>query len=117
MILASSLVALAALQAQASEPAVALFPPKPVDVAAPGDFMNWHGWAYLHGAAATWPKIYETSGDWTAIQAKYLAISAQPQGAASAKTPEWRLKVVVFTRAESDERDASGVLRELRGTI
>jgi len=87
-----------------------LYPGKAPDAALPSDLMGWHGWSYLQGATAIEPKIYDSIGDWTEVKARADA-------AKTGKASQWRLKVVIFTRTESDDRDASLVLRERRLTI
>lgn len=103
MIANLALAVILAMRGQAT-----LFPPVPQNPAV--DVVGWHGWSYLQGAQPTWPKEYETIGDWTDIQSKFVALKP-------GKPSPWHLKVVIFTRTELDGRDARGVLREQRGTI
>ena len=110
MIVTQMLLALSLLHGQVNSQPGSLFPPKPQDAVVSADFSSWHGWTYLQGAPSTWPKIYETSGDWTEVQERFLGIKPE-------KPAVWRMKVVIFTRLQSDGRDASGVLREHRATI
>ena len=88
----------------------AIYPQKPQDVTPSPDFLGWHGWTYLQGAPATLPKIYDSVGDWGDLKSRAAAIK-------TAKMSQWRMKIVIFTRVEADERDSSGVLREHRQTI
>ena len=110
MILPPTLFVLALVSAQAKTDSGPHFPEKPQESAALAKLSDWHGWAYLAGAPAVWPKIYETSGDWSGIQAHFGAVKATSPAT-------WNLKVVIFTRTELDGRDKGGVLRERRGTI
>ncbi|MDR3692802.1 MAG: hypothetical protein P4L46_25710 [Fimbriimonas sp.] len=77
---------------------------------APMDYLSWRGWGYLQGAPAVAPDVYDSVGDWTEVKNRIDSLK-------SGKASIWRLKVVIFTRTESDDRDASGVLREHRATI
>ena len=110
MILSPTLFVLSLLSAQAKPDSGPHFPDKPQESASLAKLVDWHGWAYLNGAPAVWPKIYETSGDWSGIQAKYVGLKV-------VSPTVWHLKVVIFTRTELDGRDLTGVLRERRGTI
>ena len=110
MILPITLLALSALSAQANSQGNQLFPPKPQPLAPAANFMDWHGWAYLNGAPGSWPALYSTVGDWSDIQSKYTSLH-------QTKPSLWHIKLVVFTRTESDGRDSNGILREHRATI
>jgi len=110
MMLQPALLALAFLSSQGSGQVAGLFPPKPAAPVVGADFTGWHGWSYLQGAPSVWPNTYETSGDWSDIEMRLSALKPT-------KPSVWRMKVVIFTRIESDGRDAAGVLRERRGTI
>lgn len=110
MILSPTLFVLSLLSTQAKPDSAPHFPDKPQESASLAKLADWHGWAYLNGSPGAWPKAYQTSGDWSGIQAKYGGLKV-------ASPAVWHLKVVIFTRTELDGRDQNGVLRERRGTI
>ena len=85
------------------------FPAKPVDTLA-AEVLGWRGWSYLQGLPGAAPKPYESDGDWTNLRTKWSSIKP-PRSAI------WKTKFVIFTRIESDDRDAKGVLREHRQTL
>ncbi len=96
-------------QTQSAMSPDAFFPAPPVETLTP-ELLGWRGWSYLQGAPAVAAKPFESEGDWTALKAKWATIKP-------AKTAVWKIRFVIFTRTESDDRDANGVLREHRQTL
>ena len=110
MILTPAVLILALASLQSKTTTDPHFPAKPEQGQQVSKITDWHGWSYLQGSSAIWPKIYPTIGDWSEIQTKYAAVRP-------ANPSNWNLRVVIFTRVEEDGRDQRGVLRERRATI
>ncbi len=98
------------LQEQKGTTDDAVFPGKLQSAVMPAEFLGWRGWTYLQGAPSVEPTPFDSIGDWTDVRAKISGIKAE-------KPPSWRMKIVIFTRLQADERDSAGVLREQRQTI
>jgi len=67
------------------------------------DLMAWRGWGYLKGEKPAGESMFRVGYDWSAVQS-----ALKPKNSTAAP---WRERIVIFTHAENDARDADGVLQ------
>jgi HEAT repeat protein len=75
--------------------------------------VSWQGWNYLVSSNGALLGRVKSTGGWPDVQALY----AEAHAKITDSTPQWRVKVVVFTRFDGLDASAEGVLRQRRATL